>query len=90
MPASIPSNFGFLGVQDEQLVRFGIVTELPSARTETGVLLYEPQYDLTRRLTDRGPPAQQVRQFTPAVLRSGNGASSAVVGDHPMALGASI
>jgi type I restriction enzyme R subunit len=27
MPASIPSNFGFLRVHDEQLVRFGLLAE---------------------------------------------------------------
>src|SRR6202035_2080218 len=27
MPASIPSNFGFLRVHDEQLVRFGMLAE---------------------------------------------------------------
>jgi hypothetical protein len=38
MPASIPSNFGFLRVHDEQLVRFGLLAESFAFWARPGVL----------------------------------------------------
>jgi type I restriction enzyme, R subunit len=105
----VPSNFTFLRVHDEQLVRFGmlaeryfpddpntcllklrqlteLLAELVAARTGLYLSKEEAQYDLVRRLQDRGLLPREVAQLFGEVRRTGNAASHEGAGDHGTAL----
>lgn len=63
-----------------------LLAELVAARTGLYVSKEEAQYDLIRRLQDRGLLSREVAQLFGDVRRAGNAASHEGVGDHRTAL----
>ena len=63
-----------------------LLAELVAARTGLYVSKEEAQYDLVRRLQDRGLLSREVAQLFGDVRRAGNAASHEGVGDHRTAL----
>src|SRR6185312_1677506 len=63
-----------------------LLAELVAARTGLYVSKEEAQYDLVRRLHDRGLLPREVAQLFGDVRRAGNAASHEGVGDHRTAL----
>ena len=63
-----------------------LLAQLIASRTGLYVSAEEPQYDLLRRLQDRGLLAREVAQLFGEVRRAGNAASHDGLGDHKTAL----
>ncbi len=105
------SNFAFLLVHDEQLVRLGILAERYFPEDPNTAMLKlrqfaellaqlvaakvgsytspsegESQYELHRRLRDRGVMPREIADHFDGVRRAGNSANHALVNDHRGAL----